>query len=351
MSDVERMRALFRRFARDAAGASPIYEGLSRSIADAPDGRVAALLLAAPDTQRNPAVVFAAVHHLLLQGARHALAEFYPSCGGDRTDDPARAFSDFCVEHAAAVRALIATRNTQTNEAARSAYLLPAIVARASGPIALIELGTSTGLLLNLDRYRYDFGTAGSAGDPDAIVRVAPDVSGSPPCAIPDVVARAGIDVVPVDVRDDNAVAWVRACIWPEQLDRAERFARAIDVARAHPVRLIAGDAARALPEVAATMTPDATLVVVHTIFTQYLSPASFAAITEAVKRVSLTREVVWIAAEGRRTVARLFALDVPERDHAVAIAAARVSDGELRDAQLLGFAGYHGQWLEWLAV
>jgi hypothetical protein len=55
------------------------------------------------------------------------------------------------------LRALILSRSTQTNEPARCAVLLPALVCLPQ-PLALIEVGASAGLCLYPDRYGYDYG-------------------------------------------------------------------------------------------------------------------------------------------------------------------------------------------------
>src|SRR5690348_4119627 len=67
--------------------------------------------------------------------------------------------------HGAELARLCATRTTQTNEAGRAALLRPAFgraAALATGrAVALVELGTSAGLLLIPDRYGYRYARDG----------------------------------------------------------------------------------------------------------------------------------------------------------------------------------------------
>ena len=55
---------MFAEFARTAAARAPLYARMSAGIAADPE--LAALLLPAPPTQRQPVLLFASVHDLLL---------------------------------------------------------------------------------------------------------------------------------------------------------------------------------------------------------------------------------------------------------------------------------------------
>ena len=69
------------------------------------------------------------------------------------------AFRAFAAAHADELAELLVTRSTQTNEIGRCALLLPAfgIVAAEVGPLAHLDVGTSAGLNLLLDRYHYGY--------------------------------------------------------------------------------------------------------------------------------------------------------------------------------------------------
>jgi hypothetical protein len=182
----------------------------------------------------------------------------------------------------AELQALIARRHTQTNEVRRSAGLYPAIAlaARKLGePVAVLEAGAAAGLNLLFDRYWFDYGPAGTAGDPASPVRARCQVRGGlrPPIPqpAPQVAARLGIDAHPVDVRDADQVLWLRSLVWPEHRDRIQLLETAIAVARRDPPSLARGTLPEAVTEAAASIAPDRPLVVFHSATLAYLPPTS----------------------------------------------------------------------------
>ena len=140
------------------------------------------LLEAAPD-QRWPMLLFAAVN---LEVNRTGAV--YPQ-------DPEE-LTEFCRSNREALLETIRTRSTQTNDVGRCSYLLPLFV-RASGgrPLALIEVGSSRGMLLNCDRYAYDYSGA-AAGDPSSPLTISCEVRGeTPPLDELEIASRVGIDL------------------------------------------------------------------------------------------------------------------------------------------------------------
>jgi hypothetical protein len=312
-------------------------------------------LLAAPPTQRRATLYFAAIHQLVLQGARGDLAAFYP----DVTETPARgdpvpALRAFLADHARELEALYATRNTQTNEVGRSAFLLPMFgraAARAQRPLAMIEAGASAGLNLLFDRYFYDYGAAGSAGDPSSPVRLAPEIHGDvlPPVprAMPVVVSRVGIDLQPVEVNNDDAIAWLRACIWPEHAARVELFTRAVEIARADPPRVVQGNVLTLLPETITAVPEDVAVCVFHTATLAYFDREERASFGELMAEAGRARDVYWVAAEGPRILAGLFPdAGITGQSDGYALVTGRAG----HHAHWVGEAAYHGRWVRWRA-
>ncbi|MCT2086758.1 DUF2332 domain-containing protein [Microbacterium enclense] len=240
--------ARYGRFAREEApGRSPLYEEWARRVAVDPD--VAAVLARIPETHRQPPLVFAV---LRLLGA--------PPATGDL-------WAHWVVSHADAIVAECGRRTVQTNEPLRCAALLPAL-SLVDGPIALIEIGASAGLCLYPDRYSYRFRTPHGAvtrldpAEGASAVVLESEVEGEPPLRLPEIVWRAGIDLHPLDARDDRDRAWLTGLVWPGEEGRRERISAALDIAADDPPLLVAGDGAAALPDLVARAPRDATVVV-----------------------------------------------------------------------------------------
>ncbi|MGH2598617.1 MAG: DUF2332 domain-containing protein [Dehalococcoidia bacterium] len=335
----------FERFARlECHGSSPLYERLSLGIAADPD--LLALAARARAGQPTPNLFVGAVHALLLGGVQHPLARFYPSLtpDPDREGDPYPSFRNFCLDHAEQIRALIATRLVQTNEVRRCALLLPAfaVVAQRTEdrPPAVVEVGASAGLNLLWDRYTYDYGDGAVAGDPFSPVRITCAVRGPHrppvPVVMPRVVARIGIDLNPIDVRDADAVAWLRALIWPEHSERATLLAQAIAMVQAEPPSLIAGDALAVLPGVLDGVPEDAALCVVHTHTLNQFSSEAWERFTALIDAYGARRDLY------RISIADLFG----EGDDPL-LGLVTYENG-VKQEQVLAACDAHGRWIAW---
>ena len=253
--DAKALADAYRRFAdEEVRGRSPLYETITRSIADDPD--VLALLTALPPPKRQPNLLLAAVRHV----------------AGVPQDWPA--FRRIVCSRWNEVRATMLSHSTQTNEPGRCATLLP-VFARLPQPLALIEVGASAGLCLLPDRYSYSCGQHlvqaddATGGTPVFPCQTSP---GTPlPRAMPGIVWRAGLDLNPLDVNNEEQMAWLDTLVWPEDIDRAERLKKAVRIARADPPRVLRGDLRDGVAALAAEAPKDATLVVFHTAVLGYL--------------------------------------------------------------------------------
>jgi hypothetical protein len=227
---------------RQAANSSPTYERLALAVAA--DGEILGLLDTLPEPKRQPNLLFAAVR----------------LCGGPVGDPDA--FRAYTLANWPSIEAEMRVRATQTNEAGRSALLLP-VLAALPQPLALLDVGASAGLNLYPDRYRYRYGDHEVGANGPVLSCAATGLT--PPTRLPEVVWRADIDLNPLDITDPADAAWLEALIWPEHDHRRERLRAAAAVLAADPPRLVRGDLLDALPTVAAQAPPDATLVVFHT--------------------------------------------------------------------------------------
>jgi hypothetical protein len=255
-------------FAEAIGDEVPLYTRLCEAIVEEPE----LLALADQAIPGQPAanMLFGSVQYLLLGGVAHPLGAWYPAVSGRQApgDDPAPVFLDFCRRHRDELADLIATRRTQTNEVARCLALLPALATlsvQVDGPLALAELGSSAGLLLAFDRYRYVYGTR-TWGPADSPVQLTTELRGAQP-PVPHELAierRLGIDLHPVDITSEHDRRWLDAMVWPGHEHRRRRLRAAIALAAPDPPRLISGDALELLPGLIESIAPEIVPIVFH---------------------------------------------------------------------------------------
>jgi len=329
--------------ARHFHGYSPLYERLSLGIAGDPE----LLALVARSPRHNRSLLFlAAVQYLLLQGATHPLAAYYPSLSaGPITDaDPYPLFRAFCQEHHDQILSLIMTRHVQTNEVRRCVGLLPAFgqVAQRTGgqPLYLVEIGASAGLNLLWDRYRYRYGKELELGPADSPVLLECEIQGdkTPPVSLdfPQVAARVGIDLSPIDVRDPDQVLWLRALIWPEHRRRVEILEKAVQIAQSDPPRLVAGDAVERLPDVLASCPSESVPCVFHSFMIGQLPRDSRERLFQLLADVAAECPLYHVSFEW------------PHTEHPQ-ILLTQYEKGEKTET-LLAHCNAHGHWIEWLS-
>jgi hypothetical protein len=306
----------YRDFASETRGRSPRYEKLATEVAD--DRLILAFLEELPRAKRQPNLFFAAAYYLLDTPADLAALRMLVT---DRRDE---------------LTATMLARRTQTNEPARCATLLPAFCLLPE-PLALIEVGASAGLTLLPDRYSYDYdGYRVPGRDPLApVLECHPRGPVPMPARVPEVAWRAGLDLNPLDVSDDDDMRWLECLVWPGETGRRERLAAAIETARRDPPAVHRGDLVTDLAGLAAQAPRDATLVIYHSAVLTYVQPArreQFAALVR-------TLNAVWISNEGPQVVP-----GVPPAPSGT-MAFVLVQNG-----RTIGLAEGHGTWLQWLA-
>jgi hypothetical protein len=251
-----RISAAYRRFAvEEASGRSPLYEQCARGVAG--DDEAIAFLLTLPKDKRQPNLLFAAVRHRF-------------GTWGNWSD-----FRRTLLANVDAVRSIMLTRSTQTNEPARCAVLLP-VLARMKQPLALLEVGASAGLCLLPDCYAYDYGNGPIRPVSPAIeppVFACSASAGTPiPAAVPEIVWRAGLDLNPLDASDPAQSAWLETLVWPEQTERLVGLRTALQIAAAVRPRVLQGSLlGDRIERLCAEAPANATLVVFHTAVLAYV--------------------------------------------------------------------------------
>ncbi len=351
------LRSTFLGFAEETRGNSPLYEHLSLKIAEN-DGIVSMLALAA-EHQRRPNLLFAAVHDLILGGTDHQLANYYPTVGGQRSPDHRTfdVFASFLQASNEEIVRRLRNRSTQTNEPGRCAALragLGRLTSHINRPVALVELGASAGLLLHLDRYRYCYGDE-IVGPPDSPVAISPDVRGAVPSELdlPEIRQRVGVDLAPIDAQNSADRSWLKACVWPENIERFKRLEAALQVAATHPdVQLVSGDLVELLEPVIRSVDSSLLVCVIHSAAFAYLDEPTFHQIEAALDRLGGERDMARLAFEGpfiKPFVNQARSAGVSHDEESFLLGLTTWIAEERKD-ELLARAHPHGVWLEWLA-
>lgn len=202
----------------------------------------------------------------------------------------------------------------QTNEAGRSANFIAAMLWLADKGLPprfqCLEIGSSAGINLMLDRYAYDLGGV-RTGPEQPVMHFAPEWHGSPPpqreIAI---VSTRGCDVAPVDLTDPAQALRLKAYIWPEHRVRFERMdaaVRAASESRPDLVHMSAADFVEA--ELAKPQQAGTTRVLMHSIVWQYVPQDQQARVTAAMEaagaKATPERPLAWVKVEAERTVHR----------------------------------------------
>lgn len=229
----------------------------------------------------------------------------------------------------------------QTNEPGRSAALITGLleVARRHGPrIELLEIGSSAGLNLLIDRYGFDLAGV-RIGARDAAVTIVPEWTGAAPQPSPiEFVSVRGCDIQPLDATDPAVEARLAAYVWAETPQRAERLKRCIALQREHPVDLVRADAADWIEaRLGEPQEAGVTRTLMHSVVWQYLPEA----VADRVRRAM-------VAAGERATIDRPLAWVMMEPDRAVACQLVRVRSWP-GDAQWMqvATAHAHGTWIK----
>jgi hypothetical protein len=354
VADVAACQLAFRNFALHSGRAAPLYGVLADGVAADPG--LAGLLLLAPPEQRQPVLLFASVHWLVLHDREAPLARHYPNLhlGAVPQSDPVTEFRAFCRERHDELAELLATRRTQTNEIGRTALFVPAfgLLERDRGPLAHVDVGASAGLNLLTPSYdlHYEPGGVLTAGS-DVVIRCG--TRGEPPIPArhPTIAVAVGLDAAPVDVSDAAQALWLEACVWPDQVERFDRLAAAIATANRVGVDVRAGDAADGVVALVAEVADVAHPVVTTSWVLNYLSSEHRARFVAALDAAGAARDVSWVYAENPALCPEL--PGVPERersaDEPTAVVLVRWRDGR-RTATHLADAHPHGRWLHWVS-
>jgi hypothetical protein len=284
-----------------------------------------------------------ALHRLVLDGAEPALAAAYPPHALD-TDALHAAMIGAVGSHDGFIADYLGSA-PQTNEVARAAHLLPALLAVTAPmalPIRMMELGTSAGLLQNFEKFQYDYGRH-FWGDPASPVTLRCEWRGDahfPAGDLPPIVERVGCDIAPVPITTEDDRKRLQSYVWPDQPHRLQRLTAAIAMALEHPPTIDEAGAADWLEARLAPLPEGRHTIVLHAIMWQYMPGAerarAEAAIRNAGRQATPDAPLSWVRFEADG--------DKPGGGVRVTHWSGAADDGISR---LVARGDYHGRWVE----
>jgi hypothetical protein len=327
MDLLEPVQEQYRNFVPFATGNSPCFAEWASGVVD--DREVMEWIAALPQLKQQPNLVFAAARW-------HGVPAPGPYAG----------LRDALLGDDGTIRATIMARATQTNEARRLATLVPALAALAGGePLALVEAGASAGLCLYPDRWGYEWRTgSGSvtvgADDP----RLVCDVDGPMPLPerLPEVAWRAGIDLNPLDVADEDDMAWLTNLVWPEHDERRAVLRRAIAIAQTDPPTLVRGDLLETIPEQVERGAEHGRVVVFHSAVIAYLDAEQRDRFQRMMSGLVADSACHWVSNEGPKILPEVYRTAAPMPDEL-----ARLVLGV--DGRAVAWTDGHGRAMTWL--
>ena len=116
---------------------------------------------------------------------------------------------------------------------------------------------------------------------------------------MPEVVARVGVDLDPVDVTNADDARWLRACLWPDQPERAARLGRRWHWRR-RPLRCCCTVTPfEVVPDAFARVPADALPVVTTTWTLSRFPVENRLRFLHRLDEAATGRAVAWVSAEG----------------------------------------------------
>ncbi|WP_281657708.1 DUF2332 domain-containing protein [Halobacillus sp. Cin3] len=333
------MSERFYKFAdQECGGSSPLYQHLAQQIAE--DKEILQLAEKAAEGQPVPNLLFGAVHYLLMVETEHSLHSFYPTFTSiPKPEEQAySAFKDFVATYKDEIQTLMQEKRVQTNEVRRCAYLYPVfchIAARTNRPLGLIEIGTSAGLQLLVDRYSYSYGRDTIYGSARSQLHLSSQIRhGTLPSFLqrpPSISTKIGVDLHICDVTNEETMMWLKALIWPEHKERRENLEQAVQELRLNPPDFFEGDGVDVLPKLARRVPVEETLCIFHTHVANQMPDDGKHLLHKRLMDISSTRPVFHIYNNMRDENLHM---DVYE-------------NGRI-ETHTIGATDGHGRWFDW---
>ena len=299
---MEKVKKSFLRFAQmEAKGKSALYENWCLQLIE--DEPLLNLVANIPMHQPKPNLFFASVQYLSKK-INAPLCRFFQQTPHVDFEESFVQLKRFCQTYEQQLIELFHTKLVQTNEVNRASYLYPIfslVYEKVNKPLTLIEIGTSAGLLLNVDQYCYEVKqqaqttTYGAVDSPLTIQALNTGIQ-LPELIRPVVKNRIGIDLNCLDLQNEQDLNWLQALIWPEQRGRLAILQLAANVQKHSKLQLFSGNFGELLPGILNEPTVNGTQIIIfHTHVANQLSQSLKDELTHILHQASIEQPIYHI--------------------------------------------------------
>jgi hypothetical protein len=156
------------------------------------------------------------------------------------------------------------------------------------------------------------------------------------PASIPEIGLRVGLDINPLRMSDREQARWLRALVWPDQVERFARLSAAIEMTGPHPIDVREGDVFALLPRLVGEADPRLHACVAHSYMMNQMTHEQRLALEQTFLDMSRDRPITRIFIEwldgGTWPL-----LEVHEYE-----------SGRRTRGGVVATCHWHGEWLEW---
>ena len=338
-----KLKEWFERFAeKECIEVSPLYYFLANEISK--DEELLNIASFCKQRQPMPNLFLASVHYLLINNPSRELANYYPSITKDyRLNLPFKLFKEFCINNKEEIIELEQTKIVQTNALNRCAYLMPILSSLFnSTEINIIDIGTSAGLTLNLDKYEYHYNNRITKGE--SAVKIRSEIrSGELPKfeSIINIKNKIGIDQNPLDVKIEENANWLKALIWADITERVEKIEQAISIAQQENIQYEKAKSIFEFEQIILDQDNDIPLVVFHTHTLYQFTPEERKEFWNLMDAVGSKRDLVYLATEYSKVLDRNYGID------GVIVELTDYQKGA-KSRRLIAETNGHANWIKW---
>ena len=339
----EKLKHWFKEFAEnECKEVSPLYFHVANQVSK--DDELIELASFCKKGQPMPNLFFAAVHFLLLNNTSEELAYYYHSINkAYKSNLPFDLFKEFCLDNRAEIIKLQRTRIVQTNALNRTAYLMPILSHLYGGQqINIVDVGTSAGLNLNMDKYEFHYNDKYTFGD--SAVKIRSEIrEGQLPEFTEKVLLnhKIGIDQHPLDLNDKENEKWLKALIWADLTERLERLEKAITIAKKEKLDLRKASKIAEFETILQSVDSSLPIVVYHTHVLYQFKLEQREQFWNLIDDIGSKRELTYIAAEG----SPIFKTDYKRKG--VLVELNQYTSGK-KKTRVLAETNGHANWIKW---